>query len=212
MGPDVLDLLLEAVDLVSNEAAVGLQLGLAGAPGADASAEPFEVLPLARKPGEEIFVLGKLDLEAAFSGAGSGGEDVEDEGGAVDDLCFEPIFQNPLLGRGELVVYDDGLVVKLALQGFDFFQFTLAEIGVAGSRELLGYDTHDLCAGAFGKEGEFIKGVLEAPKAFDASDGGSEKEGLLGGRVGRDVFATAYGDLRGGVALVLAIVCRETFV
>ena len=117
MGPDVLDLLLEAVDLVSNEAAVGLQLGLAGAPGADSPAEPFEVFPLAREPGEEVFVLSKLDLEAAFSGAGSGGENVEDESGAVDDLCFEPIFENSLLGRGELVVYDDGLVVKLALQG-----------------------------------------------------------------------------------------------
>ena len=186
MGPYVLDLLLEAVDLVSNEAAVGLQLRFAGAPGADSSAEPFEVLPLAGEPGEEVFVLGKLDLETTFSGAGPGGENVEDEGGAVDNLCFEPIFENPLLGRGELVVYDDGLVVKLALQGLDFFQFTLAEIGVAGSRELLGDDTHDLGAGAFGEEGEFVKGVLEVPKAFNASDGGSDKESLLGSGVGRD--------------------------
>ena len=76
MGPDVLDLLLEAVDLATYEAAVGLQLGLAGASGADSSAEPFEVLPLAREPREEVFVLSKLDLEAAFSGAGSGGENV----------------------------------------------------------------------------------------------------------------------------------------
>ena len=71
MGPDVLDLLLEAVDLVSDEAAVGLKLGLAGAPSADSPAEPFEVFPLACEPGEEVFVLGKLDLEAAFSSAGS---------------------------------------------------------------------------------------------------------------------------------------------
>ena len=91
VGPDVLDLLLEAVDLVSNEAAVGLQLGLAGAPGADSPAEPFQVLPLAREPGEKVLVLSKLDLEATFSGAGPGGENVEDEGGAVDNLCFEPI-------------------------------------------------------------------------------------------------------------------------
>ncbi len=88
MGPDVLDLLLETVNLAAYEAAVGLQLGLAGAPGADAPAEPFEVFPLAREPREEVFMLSKLDLEATFSGAGSGGENVEDEGGAVDDLCF----------------------------------------------------------------------------------------------------------------------------
>ena len=88
MGPDVLDFLLEAVNLAADEAAVGLKLGLAGAPCADSPAEPFEVVPLARKPGEEVFMLSKLDLEAAFSGAGSGGENIEDESGAVDDLCF----------------------------------------------------------------------------------------------------------------------------
>ena len=57
---------------------------------------------------------------------------------------------------------------------------------MAGSRELLGDGTYDLCAGAFGEEGEFVEGVLEAPKAFDASDGGSDEEGFLGGGVGGD--------------------------
>ena len=184
VGPDVLDFLLEAVNLATDEAAVGLQLGLTGASGADSSTEALKVFPLARESREKVFVLGKLDLEAAFSGAGSGGENVEDESGAVDNLCLEPIFENPLLGRGELVVYDDGPVVKLTFQIFDFFQLALAQIGLAGSRELLGDDAHDLAAGALGEEGEFVEGVLEAPKAFDASDGGPDKEGLLGGRVG----------------------------
>ena len=84
------------------------------------------------------------------------------------------------MGWGELVVYDDGLVVKLALQGLDLFQFAFAKIGVAGSRELLGDYTHDLGAGAFGEEGKFIKGVLEAPQAIATPDGGSYEEGLLG--------------------------------
>ena len=116
------------------------------------------------------------------------------------------------MGWGELVVYDDGLVVKLAFQVLNFFQFALAQIGMAGSRELLGDCAYDLCPGAFGEEGEFVEGVLEAPKAFDASNGGSDEEGLLGGRVGGDVFAAAYGDLRGGVALMLANFCRGTLV
>ena len=76
--------------------------------------------------------------------------------------------------------------MKLAFQGLNFFQFALAQIGMAGSRELLGDGTYDLGAGAFCQEGEFVKGVLEAPKAFDASDGDPDKEGLLGGRVGGD--------------------------
>ena len=83
---------------------------------------------------------------------------------------------------------------------------------MAGSRELLGDDTNDLCASAFGEEGELVEGVLEAPKAFDASDGGPDKEGLLGGRVGGDGVAAAYGDLLRWGCVMLANFCRGTLV
>ena len=46
---DPFDMVLEALDSAANEAAVGLNLGLAGATGADAAAESFEVSPLARE-------------------------------------------------------------------------------------------------------------------------------------------------------------------
>ncbi len=66
---------------------------------------------------------------------------------------------------------------------------------------MLGDGTYDLCAGAFGEEGEFVEGVLEAPEASDASDGGSDEEGFLGGGVGGDGVAAAYGDLLRGFTL-----------
>ena len=97
VGPDVLDLLLEAVDFTADETTVGLQLGLTRAPRADSPAETFKVFPLAGKSREKVFVLSKLNLESAFPGAGAGGEDVEDEGGTVDDLDLEFVLEGSLL-------------------------------------------------------------------------------------------------------------------
>ncbi len=186
VGPDVLNLLLETVNLAADEASVGLQLGLTGAPGAYASSEPFKVFPLARESGEEVFMLGKLDLESALSGAGPGGKDVEDESGAVDNLALESVFEDPLLRGRKLVIHDNRLVAKLTFKGLDFFQFALTEIGLAGPGELLGDDADDLCTGALGELGKLVEGVLEAPEGFDASDGGSDEEGFLGGGEGGD--------------------------
>ena len=48
-------------------------LGFAGAAGADAAAESFEVGPLADEAGEEVLVLGEFDLPAGLRGCGRGG-------------------------------------------------------------------------------------------------------------------------------------------
>ena len=86
LAADGLDLALEAGDAVADEASVGLELRLAGAAGADGAFEPLQVAPLAGESRQEVLVLRQLDLEAAFAGLGASGEDVEDEGGAVEDL------------------------------------------------------------------------------------------------------------------------------
>jgi len=50
------------------------------------------VAPLAGESRQEVLVLRQLDLEAAFAGMGTPSEDVEDEGGAVEDLDGEGVF------------------------------------------------------------------------------------------------------------------------
>ena len=52
--------------------------------------------------GRRYSVLGQGDLQTAFGGAGALGEDVKDEGGAVDDLDVQSGFQGALLGRGQV--------------------------------------------------------------------------------------------------------------
>ena len=46
---------------------VGLQLGLAGATGADGTLLPLQVLPHTRQPGQEVLVLGQGYLQAALA-------------------------------------------------------------------------------------------------------------------------------------------------
>ena len=82
----LVDLALEAGEAAAHEAAVRLQLGLAGAAGADASFEAFEVAPLAGEAREQVLSLGQLDLKTRLTGLGAAGEDIEDQGGAVEDL------------------------------------------------------------------------------------------------------------------------------
>ena len=84
----------ERGDAVARQPAVGLDLGLARAPGADAAdaaarAEALEMRPQAAHAGHVVLELGELDLELALGRVGVAGEDVEDHRGAVEHRQVE---------------------------------------------------------------------------------------------------------------------------
>ena len=83
MLPHRLQVLFETLYLALDDAAVAFKLGLAGASGADAAAETLQVRPASGQTGQEIFLLGELDLKSTFVGLGPLGEDIEDECRAV---------------------------------------------------------------------------------------------------------------------------------
>ena len=88
-GLHVLEPAAQGRDAVAREPAVGLDLRLARAPGADAAdaaagAETLEVRPQAAHAGHVVLELRELDLELAVGRVGVAGEDVEDHRGAVD--------------------------------------------------------------------------------------------------------------------------------
>ena len=56
-GAHVVELCLEALDAVAHQAPVGLDLRLAGPPGADTAAETLQVRPLACQPRQQVLVL-----------------------------------------------------------------------------------------------------------------------------------------------------------
>ncbi len=104
---DVLQAALERGDAIAREAAVGLDLRLAGAPRADAAAEALEVGPQPAHAREVVFELGELDLELALGAVRMRGEDVEDHGRAVDDRHADGLLEVALLARRQLVVAGD---------------------------------------------------------------------------------------------------------
>ena len=103
---------LEHRDASAREAAVGLELRLAGAARADAAAEPLEVLPHPPHPRQVVLELGELDLELALGADGVLGEDVEDQLRAVDHARAERVLEEALLHRVELAVDEQALCVR----------------------------------------------------------------------------------------------------
>ncbi len=126
-------------DPVAGEAAVGLDLGLARAPGADAAvhaacAEALEVGPQPPHAGHVVFELGQLDLQLALGRVGVVGEDVEDHRGAVDHRHAERRLQVALLPRRQLVVAGDQVGVGFLDRGLQLRQLAATEVAVGVGR------------------------------------------------------------------------------
>ena len=98
----------------SRQPAVGLELALPRPAGADAAAEPLEVLPHAAHAREVVLELRQLDLELALGASRVLGEDVEDQLRAVDDARLERVLERPLLRRPQLLVHEQHLGGGLA--------------------------------------------------------------------------------------------------
>ena len=79
MAPDPLDLLFQPTYAPSNNLSVGFELSFTWTPRSNAAAETLEVGPLARKAGQQVLQLGKLNLKPALTGPGAPREDVQDK-------------------------------------------------------------------------------------------------------------------------------------
>ena len=86
---------------------VDLELGLTRAPGTDTAALLGEGAAARAKAREAVAKLGEFHLGLAFLAAGVLGENVENDGGAVERRPAENLLEVVLLGGGELVVEDD---------------------------------------------------------------------------------------------------------
>ena len=115
------------IDAQVDLAAVGFELGFAGAPGADATAELGHRFAASCEAWELVFELREFDLELAFAGAGMAGEDVEDELRAVDDAAGEFCFKVAQLRRGEIVVEEDEVRIGGGDDAFDLFELTASD-------------------------------------------------------------------------------------
>ena len=165
LASDDVEFLADAFDAFLGFAAIRFELGFAlAADGTEAAALAGEVGPEAGEAWEEILEAGELDLEFAFAGAGAVTEDLEDEGGAVEDLAAEGLFEVAGLGAGEFVVEDDRVDAEFAGLGGEFGGFAgTDEGGGVGDVEFLGAGSEDDCAGGGGEFAQFIQGITHVP-------------------------------------------------
>jgi hypothetical protein len=135
VGAHVIQSPAQGGDAVARQPAVGLDLGLARATGADAAdaaarAETLEVRPQAAHAGHVVLELGELDLELALGRMRVAGEDVEDHRRAVEHRQVELGLEVALLARRELVVGDDEVGVRLLQLRLDLVDLARAEVQV----------------------------------------------------------------------------------
>ena len=98
---------LELVDAALNAAAVGFELGFAGAAGADAAAQLRHGFALAGEARQHVLELRQFHLQLALAGAGVAGKDVENQLRAVEHAAGQGGLKVAQLGGREIVVEED---------------------------------------------------------------------------------------------------------
>ena len=135
------------------------------------------------------------DLELGFLGLGAGGEDVEDEFGAVDDFdavaaegaefFVDEGFEAADLGGGEVVVEDDDVGGFFAGEEGDFLGLAGADVE-AGVEAVAVLDDFgdDFGAGGFGEGVELAEGVAGVGGGLGEEDADEDGAFLFDGEVG----------------------------
>ena len=88
----------------ADQAAIDLELGLADAAGSDAASLTGEVTPPPGQPREQVVQLRELDLGLGLCRPGTGGEDVENHLGPVEDFQIRERGHRLNLGRRKIAV------------------------------------------------------------------------------------------------------------
>ena len=140
---------------------VGFQLGFAGAPGTDAAALPGQAGAHTGKPGQQILVLGKLHLEPTFLGLCPLGENIQNQGAAVDDRHADDLLQCPDISGGQLVVKNHHGGLGSLSQHPDLLSLALADEAVGiRSMPVLEHFAGAEASGGFQQILQFLQGFL----------------------------------------------------
>ena len=185
MLANLVDLVLQRANALAHPPAVELEPRLAGAAGADAATLAGQHAAPAHEPGQQEFILRQLDLDPALMGASVLGEDVKDQGRAIDDATTAKLILERLLHpRRQLVVdhHDVDRVHRGPL--FDLFELALAHVvDRIGMRRPLRDLVDRLQPHGAGQISQLAQGSLRVPdRALHLNR--HQQSSLLLGRVG----------------------------
>ena len=103
----------------------------------------------------------KLNLRLALATLRVLSKNVENNRGAIDDLCINHILEFTSLARGQFGICDYGVGTNLLHKKFQLLRFTFAEIGRhVWMRSALQEPVEYLGTCSLGQGGEFAKRVL----------------------------------------------------
>ena len=168
----VLELGLQLLDLAANVAAVGFELGFAGAACADRRRAAggrlaYKVRPHTGQARQQVLILRQFHLQLALARLGALGKDVEDQARAVEHAHAELLLQHAHLRRGELVVKHREVAVVGENELFELRHLALAEEGARVGCGLVLQQRHDgLAAGRLHERGKLGKGNVRRALAF----------------------------------------------
>ena len=177
-GLHALDLAAQLGHPLADATAVGFDLRLAGTTQAHAAVAAGATTGLPRhrftpatQPRQHVLHLRERDLRLALPRGRVLGEDVEDQGGPVDDLHLHDLLQRRELGGGELAVADDGVGAGIEHHLAQFVGLAGADVGGGvGTVAALDEALEHLRAGGLGERRQL----------------GHARLGLRGGALGPD--------------------------
>jgi hypothetical protein len=181
-------------DRLVDGAAVGLDLGLAGAADeTEPAALAFEVGPCPHQPRTLVAERGQFHLQHAFPGAGAVGKDLQDQARPVQKLAAPRLFEVPLLHRRHRAVDQDKADLGGLYPGLEFLDLARAEQH-PGLRARQAHDIggHDLDIGQRGgqRHGLFQRGA-GGPAVAIGVDIGMKDHGAHGRALGRSIGCLA---------------------
>ena len=124
------DIALEPRDALADQAAVGLDLGFAGAAHeSEAAALALQMGPGSHQAAALIIQMRELDLQRAFLGLGAAAEDFQNQPGAVENLGVPGLLQIALLDRRQRAIHHHQFDMLAGNEPDDLLDLALAEIG-----------------------------------------------------------------------------------
>ena len=114
--------------------------------------------------GQEVVELGQLHLHLGDAGAGVPGEDVEDDGTAIEDPHFRQLFQVSHLSGGQVVVEDNELGARPVGEARELGGLALADVvRRINTPPHLQDSVHHVEAGSVGQTAQLVEGILDLP-------------------------------------------------
>jgi hypothetical protein len=124
-----LEFVLQPRDAIADQAAVGFDLGLAGAAHeSESAALALQMGPRPHQPAALIIEMRQFDLQRTFLGLGAAAEDFQNQPGAVENLGVPRLLEIALLDRRQRAIHHHKFDVVARDQAGDLLDLAFAEI------------------------------------------------------------------------------------